>query len=449
MDKEGDKSSSRLPTSRTFPVNIHHRHHRSEVTRPSDYTQTSQDQTRNGTEERQPWTRRLFVDTSDLEPSSSNEKTSNKNGEGHAKSHKYSKSKDHRLPRAVNQIASAGGARNLLPNRPSFHRHTQSHGYPYLGGDRDAEYSFLKPIPSNQDSSRPIFRSRSSSVQRNGGSQAASFVVTEEEDNEAMNRRLSLTTTRGREIKTAEDLSLARHEREKGEEILRSKLASIGTLATDITRRLDYTYYNLLERISTLHLTINTFQELVDSSVALHENFQRDNSNLESDIRKQLADFAKFDPQRQRIDELESRMKAGKAKMEDLGNRLDKVRQEIEGWERREGEWQARVSRRLRVLGGFLGGLVLVIIVAYIVRFTSTSMSSSVEHLDSKIDTSSQSLSDTHSTDVHVDVKTFLKSPLLTKHSPEANTDKIEHPSANIHSHQSHPPDPLRLFDEL
>ena len=133
--------------------------------------------------------------------------------------------------------------------------------------------------------------------------------------------------------------------------ILRSKLAGIGTLATDITRLLDYTYYNLLERISTLHSTINTFQELVDSSATLHESFLRDNSALESDIHKQLADFAKFDPQRQRIDELERRMKAGRSKMENLGERLEKVRGEIEGWERREGEWQARVTQRLRVLG--------------------------------------------------------------------------------------------------
>lgn len=43
-------------------------------------------------------------------------------------------------------------------------------------------------------------------------------MVTEEGDSEAASQRLSLTTIVGKEIKTAEDLSLARQEREKGEE---------------------------------------------------------------------------------------------------------------------------------------------------------------------------------------------------------------------------------------
>ncbi|GAM37378.1 hypothetical protein TCE0_023f07252 [Talaromyces pinophilus] len=493
MDKD-DKPSSRLSTSRTFPVNIHHRH-RSEATRPSNHNQTlnnnnNNNQTRNGaTEERQPWPRRLFVDTSDLEPSSSNEKATatnnnnNKNDEKDSniknehKSHRYSKSRDHRLPRAVNQIASAGGARNLLPNR-SFHRHTQSHGQnhhgnPYfgVGGDNNnnnnrettPELSLLKPTSSSrEDPSRSSrFGSRSSSAQRNygngGRSRATSLVVTEEEDGGDESRKLSLTTARGREIKTVEDLALARKERERGEEILRSKLAGIGTLATDITRRLDYTYYNLLERISTLHSTIHTFQELVDSSATLHENFQRDNSALESDIHKQLADFAKFDPQRQRIDELERRMKAGRSKMENLGERLDKVRREIEGWERREGEWQARVTQRLRVLGGFVAGLVLMVIVAYVLRSipsAPTEMASTGRDLDSRTEMLSHSRSvpdaPTDSVDVDVDMKTFLKSPLLTKSTDDGHH---EPPVIETHSYQSNsksnPLDRLRLFDEL
>lgn len=235
--------------------------------------------------------------------------------------------------------------------------------------------------------------------------------------------------------------------------ILRSKLAGIGTLATDITRRLDYTYYNLLERISTLHSTINTFQELVDSSATLHESFQRDNSALESDIHKQLADFAKFEPQRQRIDELERRMKAGRSKMENLGERLEKVRGEIEGWERREGEWQARVTQRLRVLGGFVVGLVLMVIVAYVLR-SIPSASPTVQDLNSRIEMLSQSSrsvpdAPTDSVDVDVDMKTFLKSPLLTK---STNDEVDEPPITETNTHQSssnNPADPLRLFDEL
>jgi predicted RNase H-like nuclease (RuvC/YqgF family) len=222
---------------------------------------------------------------------------------------------------------------------------------------------------------------------------------------------------------------------------------------------LDYTYYNLLERISTLHSTIHTFQELVDSSATLHENFQRDNSALESDIHRQLADFAKFDPQRQRIDELERRMKAGRRKMENLGERLDKIRREIEGWERREGEWQARVTQRLRVLGGFVAGLVLMVIVVYALRSSPTETTPTGQDLDSRIEMLSQSGSvpdaPTDTVDVDVDMKTFLKSPLFTKSTTDSDETIGLHdvPIAGTHSHQSssnsNPADPLRLFDEL
>lgn len=214
---------------------------------------------------------------------------------------------------------------------------------------------------------------------------------------------------------------------------------------------MDYTYYNLLERISTLHSTIHTFQELVDSSATLHENFQRDNSALESDIHKQLADFAKFEPQRQRIDELERRMKAGRSKMVNLGERLDKVRRDIEGWERREGEWQARVTQRLRVLGGFVAGLVLMVIVASVLR-SAPLASPTGQDLDSML---SQSQSQrvpkapTASVDVDVDMKTFFKSPLLTKSTDETVDTP---PITERNTHQSsinNPLDPLRLFDEL
>ena len=45
-----------------------------------------------------------------------------------------------------------------------------------------------------------------------------------------------------------------------------SALLSIGTLATEITRRLDYTYYSLLEKITALNTTITSFQGLADST---------------------------------------------------------------------------------------------------------------------------------------------------------------------------------------
>lgn len=43
-----------------------------------------------------------------------------------------------------------------------------------------------------------------------------------------------------------------------------------------------------------------------------------------------------------------------------LDKRLEAVKANIDAWDRREEQWQARVSRRLRILWGFMGVLALV-----------------------------------------------------------------------------------------
>lgn len=142
--------------------------------------------------------------------------------------------------------------------------------------------------------------------------------------------------------------------------------------------------------------------------------------------------------------------------MENLGERLDKVRREIEGWERREGEWQARVTQRLRVLGGFVAGLVLVVIVAYVLRSTPRTaprIAPTGQELDSSIEMLSQSVAEapTDSVDVDVDMRTWLKSPLLTKSTTESDETVEPPPITETHAYESNtnPADPLRLFDEL
>jgi tetrahydromethanopterin S-methyltransferase subunit B len=143
---------------------------------------------------------------------------------------------------------------------------------------------------------------------------------------------------------------------------LRSALTSIGTLATDVTRRLDYTYYNLLEKITALNSTISSFQELSDSASTLLNDFERETAGLDQDIRKQINDLQGFTPQIEKADALEQRMKAGRQRVEELGKRLEAVRHEIDSWEQRETEWQMRTTRRLRIWGIALGAMVILVL---------------------------------------------------------------------------------------
>jgi hypothetical protein len=154
---------------------------------------------------------------------------------------------------------------------------------------------------------------------------------------------------------------------------LRSSLASIATLSTEITRRLDYTYYNLLEKLASLQSTVTSFQELSDITSRLEADFEKETSQLGGDSRKQIDELKGTDAQIKRIEALEARMAAGRDKVEKLEKRLNVVREKIDGWEHREGEWQARVSRRLRILWAVMGTLFIVSLAASIAqRWPST-----------------------------------------------------------------------------
>ena len=129
-------------------------------------------------------------------------------------------------------------------------------------------------------------------------------------------------------------------------------------------------------------------------------------------------------------------MKAGRTRMETLGNRLETVRKEIEGWERREGEWQARVSRRLRMLWGVVGSVILVLVVAYGVQSwrLSSSSSLSTKELHSRVEMLSRDGAALSSPE---DLEFLLASPLRSKSSV---------PTSQATSTRA---DPLHLFDEL
>ncbi|PTU23745.1 hypothetical protein P175DRAFT_04428 [Aspergillus ochraceoroseus IBT 24754] len=173
---------------------------------------------------------------------------------------------------------------------------------------------------------------------------------------------------RPEDIRSMDDLVQVRNQRTKGEEYLRSALSLIGTLATDITRRLDYTYYGLLEKIAALNVTISSFQELSDSTTKLFHDFQHETTSLEQDIRKQVTDLKEFQPQTERIEALEERMRAGKARAGALSSRLEAMRDEIEQWEKRELESQKRINQSLRVFWGVIAAGILAIVIAAVIQ---------------------------------------------------------------------------------
>jgi hypothetical protein len=212
---------------------------------------------------------------------------------------------------------------------------------------------------------------------------------------------------------------------------------------------------------------------------------------MEHDIRRQLKEFRGFDPQVRKIDALEKRMNTGRDKVQALGDRLDAVRKEIDGWERREGEWQARVSRRLRILWAVMGTAMVVLVIAYVVQNwpvapsssdgQSTPLPASVTDVLSRIemvaghrsvnavDTSPEThepntipyilehVVNVQQEDDSVVVESFLRSPLLSKTTTEEESESRTSSSNAYQTSVTDTGDVLeghgdhfqRLFDEL
>ncbi|OXV09144.1 hypothetical protein Egran_03093 [Elaphomyces granulatus] len=304
-------------------LHLHHRHGRHDHHDPTGHDHAA-------SEERQHRSR-LSVDTGDLDSGKEQWKMM----------HRPSKSRDGRLPPPMIPLASSTRARSRLRGSQTSKEK-----------ERETDDGFLKPgitlDTTWSGTSSPGSRENSLTEDNTGG---------------------IMTVKRpGPMHRTVEDLDRKRWKRKMGEEYLRSTLSSIGTLATDLTRRLDYVYYNLLEKASALHATIDRFQELADSTSYLYKEFQRESTSVNYETRKQLEDLKGLENQVQTINALEKRMKAGRERVEELGKRLDTVKAEIDGWERREMEWQTRVSRRLRILWAVMGTVILIVVIATVVQ---------------------------------------------------------------------------------
>lgn len=117
-----------------------------------------------------------------------------------------------------------------------------------------------------------------------------------------------------------------------------------------------------------LNSTIGSFQELSNSASTLLNDFERETAGLDQEIRKQINDLKGFEPQIQKADALDERMKKGRQRVEELRKRVQAVREQIDSWEEREAEWQTRISRRLRIFWAIMGSAVLMLVLALVVQ---------------------------------------------------------------------------------
>ena len=166
---------------------------------------------------------------------------------------------------------------------------------------------------------------------------------------------------------TQKDVDRIKDQSIEAEEELRGRLDDLGQMATDMTRRLDYTYYSLLERIGTLVSTIHSFHSLSTQSRALVEGFEEGSEHLDTDIRQRIGKFRVSLQEREvRVGDLEKRGKKAGNKAARLGERLESARIIVEDWEKREGEaMRARARMWKGMWYAFIGliGVIMMLVI--------------------------------------------------------------------------------------
>ena len=165
---------------------------------------------------------------------------------------------------------------------------------------------------------------------------------------------------------TQKDVDRMKVRSAEAEEELRSRLDYLVQMSADITRRLDYTYYSLLERIGSLVSTIHLFQGLSTQSRAMVEGFEKEAEHLDTDIKRKIGRFRDgFEERKARIAELELRGTKAGNKAVQLGKRLESARIIVEDWEKREG---VAMRARARMWKGtwFACGVVLLVIITLV-----------------------------------------------------------------------------------
>ncbi|KAF2791550.1 hypothetical protein K505DRAFT_280472 [Melanomma pulvis-pyrius CBS 109.77] len=148
------------------------------------------------------------------------------------------------------------------------------------------------------------------------------------------------------------------------EDDLRTALNNLAEQSLKTSRRLDDTYYAILEKVSSLRQTIGNLQELSGLTKELHDTFQSDTRELTEDAQSQFEGFNNFETQQDQVLVLEDRIRAGKEKADALTARLAEARRKVEARAKLEADWEAKTSRRLRILWGILGSIAGLIIIA-------------------------------------------------------------------------------------
>ncbi|KAF2277578.1 uncharacterized protein EI97DRAFT_457578 [Westerdykella ornata] len=268
-------------------------------------------------------------------------------------------------PRVSSNPESTSSKRPHRHSPPHHHHRHHRHGSRHARSVVQSATQ-LYPPTSFGDLLKQVSRSRNTSPTRNQRARVEGLDAHREV--EANARRLKPAS--------AEDVAREQAKAESREEALLSLLHSLSDKSLKTSRRLDDTYYSILEKLSVLRQTIGSLQELSGLTKELHDTFLFDTNQLTNEIQGQIKNFGNFDAQDAQVKNLQERIQAGKEKADALMGRLAEARRRVKARAESDAEGEARTNRRFRTFWGMLGAIACVVfIIAIFQRFNPTSVS--------------------------------------------------------------------------
>lgn len=161
----------------------------------------------------------------------------------------------------------------------------------------------------------------------------------------------------------------AEEERQKAiarESGLKQSVAELENFSVATTKRLDDTYYSVLEKLGTLQSTVAALKELAGLSNQMNHTFTTEAEELAADVGSQLDAFGQFDEQQKRVEKLQGRIHVGREKIKVLSKRVDVVRERIENWERADREWQEKTRKRLKAVWVVTSILAFILVLLFV-----------------------------------------------------------------------------------
>jgi hypothetical protein len=157
-------------------------------------------------------------------------------------------------------------------------------------------------------------------------------------------------------------VAFQRQLRQKRQDHVSSALNALSRDAHTTTRKLDDTYYALLEKLGLLKATIASFQHLHTYLVDTKNDFSSRSDALSNDITSQIDAFQNMSDQDETIQQLVTRLHKSKQRADTFESRLESCRLRLEQWEKKEQEKRSRNNQRWALSGTALFALFFLVI---------------------------------------------------------------------------------------